>query len=281
MSKANNKGRSAGSPHVRMDHSVFHSAAYRALDPTSRQMLLEIVGLYNGSNNGNIYLGVRDAALLLGVSDPKTASRALKRLIQHGLLAVTTPGAFTLKMRHATCYRITFLHTQGAGPTGEWRDFVATAGTPEAERLVALSECKLRSTFSTISDGKISTEPATDLKRVAASVEKIPTVATENRRFSITPSVENIPTQILCHSPRHEKAASNDLKKAAGLARQFIRREGVGSQGRLAARAGLSTSKLSRFLSNHSGKQGLTKAQAEALISACLHGIVSRDKEVA
>lgn len=270
MSRANNKGRSKGSPHVRLDHSVFHSAAYRALAPVERVMLLELTGLYNGSNNGELWLGVRDAAKLIGVADPETAGRALKVLLDHGFVAVARPGHFNIKERHATCYRLTFLPARGAGPTSEYRDWQAEAGTPAAARLIATGECKLRSGFSGLSVGKIRTEVATAPNAGTPSVRNNRTDRIETSRFSSATSVGNIPTQIMCHPLGTAKASSEACKTAAGLARAWIDREGVGAQGRLAGLAGLHASKLSRFLSDETGRRSLTIEQCERLRDAAL-----------
>lgn len=268
MRRSDKRGRSIGSPHVRLDHSVFHSAAFRALAPVERAMLFEITGLYNGHNNGELWVGLRDAAKLVGVADPETASRAIKALIDHGLLAVSSPGHFAIKARHATCYRITFLPTRGAAPTNEYRDWQAEANSQAAARLIATTECNLRSAFSGLSVGKIRTETAKVVRDRCRSVRKIRTVESEKPEIAGSPSVGNIPTQIDCHTVEPDRASISACKTTAGLARTWIEREGYGSQGRLAAAAGLSSSKLSRLLNDPNGRRTLTIAELDRLQAA-------------
>ncbi len=270
MSRVDQRGRSKGVPHVRVDKSVFHSGAYRACSLAERAMLLEVVELHNGSNNGSLWLSVRDAARRLGVSDPNTARRALRGLCEKGLLAVSTPGYFTVKTRHATCYRITFLPANGQGPTSEFRNWQPAEKTPEAVRVAATAKGKLRCGFSSSSVVKIHTEAATDPDPRCSSVLKAHTAFVEKPQFSSATSVLDSHTHIDCHTHGAEKASSEACKTAAGLARKWIEREGAGAQGRLAGLAGVHPSKLSRFLSDTSGRRGLTVEQCDRLRDAAL-----------
>jgi len=270
MSRADNRGRSKGVPHVRLDKSVFHSPAYRACSLAERAMLFEVIELHNGSNNGSLWLSVRDAAKRLGVSDPNTARRALRGLCEKGLLAVSTPGYFTVKTRHATCYRLTFLAANGQGPTGDYRNWQPVENTSEADRVVATAKSKLRCRFSPSSVVKIHTEVATDLDPRCTSVLKTTTAFIEKPQFSPATSVLNNHTHIDCHTHGVAKASSEACKTAAGLARKWIDREGVGAQGRLAGLAGIHPSKLSRFLADTTGRRSLTIEQCERLRDAAL-----------
>jgi len=78
--KPNAKGRRDTSRFVRLDYRLLHSPAYRSLTPNARSLLIELNMLYNGENNGSLYLGVQDAAYRMGLSDHHAASRAFDEL---------------------------------------------------------------------------------------------------------------------------------------------------------------------------------------------------------
>ncbi len=85
---------------------MLNSAAWRDLDAVSRALYIEIARRYMGQNNGRIPYSVREGAAQLGVSKA-TISRSLNALIYHGFIVATMKGAFSLKSRHATEWRLT------------------------------------------------------------------------------------------------------------------------------------------------------------------------------
>lgn len=96
---------------VRLPHEVLNSNAYRALSPNARALLVEIASLYNGKNNGSLYLSVRDAAARMGVSDVTAASNAFDELQGLGFILCTVDSAFrggSSQTSRARCWRITF-----------------------------------------------------------------------------------------------------------------------------------------------------------------------------
>ena len=104
-------GRSTTSRFVRLDHRLLNSNAYRSLSPNARSLLVELVMLYNGENNGSLYLSVRDAAHRLGVADLTATSRAFDDLVALGFLELTQAGHFCVKAAEASrarCWRITW-----------------------------------------------------------------------------------------------------------------------------------------------------------------------------
>ena len=87
--------------------------AYRHLSVYGRALLLEFRRKYNGSNNGDIAMSVRDAARLLGCGK-NTAFTALRELEEKGWTRPTQTGSFYWKAeaggrkhRAATTFRIT------------------------------------------------------------------------------------------------------------------------------------------------------------------------------
>ena len=139
--KVNNKGRNANSQgsFARLDHNILHSAAYRSLNPAARSLLVEIVSMYKGNNNGALWLSVRDAADRMGVSDTKAASRALRDLESVGFIDMTKDAFFSVKASatsRARCWRLTweFDHANKKSASFRWKDWQAVAKTPEAKR---------------------------------------------------------------------------------------------------------------------------------------------------
>lgn len=116
-----------------LSHALFDSAAYRALKPGARALLLELIRRYNGSNNGKIGLGVREAAKALGVGK-NAAQRYLQTLIEHGLALPSRRGGFNLKDPHGrrqTEWRLTWLAADSHRPAHEWKDFVVKSAVPK------------------------------------------------------------------------------------------------------------------------------------------------------
>jgi hypothetical protein len=96
---------------VRLDYRLLTSNAYRSLSPNARSLLVELAMLYNGDNNGSLYLGVRDAAHRLGVADLTAASRAFDDLKALGFVQMTKDSHFSVKAADAArarCWRLTW-----------------------------------------------------------------------------------------------------------------------------------------------------------------------------
>jgi DNA-binding transcriptional MocR family regulator len=92
--------------HVRLYHFITGCPAWRDLDAVARAIYIDIARRYAGMNNGRIPYSVREAAAELKISTA-TASRALAKLTDHGFIVPVVKGAFSLKKRHATEWRLT------------------------------------------------------------------------------------------------------------------------------------------------------------------------------
>jgi DNA-binding transcriptional regulator YhcF (GntR family) len=109
MSKRNRTGRGGKTArHIRLYHYMTDSAAWHDLSAVARAIYCEIAKRYagDGSNNGRIPYSIRQAAAELRIG-PATASRGLRELQTHGFIVSVTKGAFSLKKRHATEWRLT------------------------------------------------------------------------------------------------------------------------------------------------------------------------------
>lgn len=95
----------------RVPHELLRSNAYRSLSPNARSLLIELISMYNGDNNGSLYLSVRDAAARMGVADLSAASRAFDDLRDMGFVVLTVDATFrggSSGKSRARCWRLTF-----------------------------------------------------------------------------------------------------------------------------------------------------------------------------
>lgn len=130
--KPNATGRSDTSRFVRLDYRLLGSNAYRSLSPNARSLLTELTMLYNGGNNGSLYLSVRDGAHRMGVADLTAASRAFDDLTALGFIEMTQEGHFRVKASEASrarCWRLTWL----AGPGRKAATWQFLEREPEAK----------------------------------------------------------------------------------------------------------------------------------------------------
>jgi hypothetical protein len=283
MSRVDKNGRSkTPAPHVRLELSIFYSAAYRGLSPAGRALLFDMVAIFWGDQNGKAFFSIRDAARLLGV-DKTTAHRAIQELEAHGLIQPEQIGHFAVKEKHASIWRLTFYAAGGKAPTADYRGFDAAPGSAAARRIRLALETslgsihsKLRSYISTASVREIRTEGEKVPLGRCSAVREFRTEAAENPQFVVDPSVREISTHTVSQGIAVERASLSACNRARRMAQDYLARNGgYGGQGRLAQRAGLHPSKLSRFLSNHSGRQTLSVPELERLNDVFLAGVAS------
>ena len=105
--KHNRKGRTKGGERfVKLDHYFLKSQAWRSLKPVQRALYLELAMRFNGTNNGEIALSVRDGARLVRAGKD-TISRAFHQLEFKGFIRRNQCGSFDWKLRHATTWILT------------------------------------------------------------------------------------------------------------------------------------------------------------------------------
>ncbi len=87
--------------------------AYRLMSPYGRALVVEFRKKFNGSNNGEIAMAVREAARLLGCHKD-TAAKALREVEDKGWIRPMKKGSFHMKsdagsrkFRAATTWRLT------------------------------------------------------------------------------------------------------------------------------------------------------------------------------
>ena len=109
MARHLRNGRSKFAPgdrFIMVPHWHLDCEAWRSLTTQARAVYIELERRYNGFNNGEIALSVREASRLCNIAK-STAQRALGELQEKGFIGIETPGGFDYKVRHATEYRLT------------------------------------------------------------------------------------------------------------------------------------------------------------------------------
>ena len=137
--KVNATGRNNTSRFARLDFRILNSNAYRSLSPNDRSLLVELVMLYNGENNGSLYLSVRDAAHRMGVADLSAASRSFDVLQYLGFIQLTQNAHFYVKAAEksrARCWRLTWQAGPGRkAPSWEFLDREPDTRAPARKRM--------------------------------------------------------------------------------------------------------------------------------------------------
>ena len=102
-----NKGRSLGVPRfVKLEHWFLGTPAWQSLQPAPRVLYVALAQRYNGSNNGEISMSVREAARLLHIAKD-TATKAFRELEYKGFIKCRKCGSFNYKLRHASIWILT------------------------------------------------------------------------------------------------------------------------------------------------------------------------------
>lgn len=119
--RANATGRSSPDiRHVRLHFWLLRSEAWRSLKVGPRQLLVELYSLFNGQNNGELFLSVRRAAARLSVA-PNTVNRWFRDLEDRGFIRPNQRGGFTRKSSEATTWILTEFDF---GPSTATKDFL-------------------------------------------------------------------------------------------------------------------------------------------------------------
>jgi hypothetical protein len=97
--KTDAKGRnqSGADRFIQVRRGLLHSPQFSALSTTSRALMFELQAMFNGSNNGTLFLSCKDAADRLGLSDLKAVRAAFDELSALGFITETIGSSFTMK----------------------------------------------------------------------------------------------------------------------------------------------------------------------------------------
>ena len=133
-------GRNKTGRFVKLEHYLLNSPAYRSLCCCARSLLVELYALYNGSNNGTLYMSVRQAQQRLGDVGRKAAEKAFNELQDRGFITVVQKGSFTCKVQLATTWRLTEHDCEGRPATKDFMRWTPPAaagkkhGAPQGHR---------------------------------------------------------------------------------------------------------------------------------------------------
>lgn len=122
MGKVNKKGRSKGTGRfVMLTYDMLSSPAWEALSAQARSVLIQIAKSYDGKNNGRIGASNHNLSNQSKVSK-NTVTKAIRELVEAGFLEVVQVGAFSLKVRHASEFRLTWQKCDKTGDpqTNAW-----------------------------------------------------------------------------------------------------------------------------------------------------------------
>jgi hypothetical protein len=173
--------------HVRLYRWEIESAAYRSLSLYARCLLVELKALYNGANNGDLYLSVRDAARKLNTGMHQ-ATTAFRQLVDRGFIKARQRGAFQWKQRQATCWLLTEYDCDVTGHRAT-KDFMQWR--PENESRLPLRQQTVAARAADSRKIELSVAaPATDSLEIAAHAVAAPA------------------TQIIYHGTPSEKTES-------------------------------------------------------------------------
>lgn len=133
MAKVNATGRSTHEgKHIRDYEWMLASPAYRSLSCVARCILQELKRLYNGSNNGDLFLGVRNAGERVH-AHKDTAGRAFRELEERGFIRPRIKSGFNWKRGQATTWILAEFEFAGQLPT---KDFMRWQPPAEIQNAV-------------------------------------------------------------------------------------------------------------------------------------------------
>lgn len=128
------KRRRRDGPHfIQLFRYVLDSAAYVSLSLAARCALIELNRGFNGGNNGKIVLSERALAERMGCHRD-TVRRALHELTDKGFIEARVKGAFAVKFRRATEWRLNDRRCDATGQA-QSQAFLSWSGNPEQNRL--------------------------------------------------------------------------------------------------------------------------------------------------
>jgi hypothetical protein len=128
--------------HTMLFRYMQDSQAWKSLGAIPRAVYLDITKRYFGTNNGRIGYSIRCAVSELHIG-MATAKRALDDLQDRGFIVATKRGAFNVKVRHASEWRLTQYGCNNDLATKDfmtWTPDKNKTRYPQRKRTVAVAE---------------------------------------------------------------------------------------------------------------------------------------------
>ena len=109
-----------GDRFVALPYTMVESKAFKELSCTAVRIFIELKKRFNGSNNGHIFLSIREAKKICHAGQ-RSVSRAFEDLVLKGFIKFNKRGAFTY--RKATTYYLTCEKINGYDKTDCWKQY--------------------------------------------------------------------------------------------------------------------------------------------------------------
>jgi len=249
--------------HVRLYHSVTSCAAWQDLSGNAVKLLIALLRMDKGGDNGSLFLSVRMAADMIRVHR-NTAVRLFQELEDHGFIAPTDKGHFRIKGGAATTWRVTWLGAPGYPPTRDFERWTPETGNKSRSQKNSTTVTKI------VPPAETPTPPVTNI--VPGS--------TETSHVSNPDQCTKTVTQVVCHGHSGIGAVSSRRKQANSAGGDFeletdavsevrdaaldiIGRSPPGKQTEIARRASIPGGTFSKFLSGRSlGRHHLIALQS-------------------
>lgn len=120
-SRINSKGRNSDrigreERYLSLRRSIWNTPQVSALSTNARALMIELLSMFNGRNNGALFLGARDATERLGFASYQPALDAFNELESVGLISNTVGASFRIKAGEgclARAWRLNWLGDDG------------------------------------------------------------------------------------------------------------------------------------------------------------------------
>lgn len=217
------KGRSKkDASHVRFYQFELDTVAFRSLSVGPRALLIELKSLYNGSNNGELFMSVREAARRLNVGRG-TASEYLDDLQDRGFIRPKVEAGFDWKTaaraRKATCWILTEYATEDAAPTRDFQHWTPAATSKRLPEIIRRSGLKASGGSETGQTGPETGQPPVVLALRPDSLG--PKCPESPRSLALRPDTDSYQGQAV-EKPRGAEPPHSEAQRHAAGAPQRI-----------------------------------------------------------
>jgi DNA-binding HxlR family transcriptional regulator len=122
MGKHNKTGRSKNpdGQYVLLNYYLLRSDAWRGLSGNAMRVYFELHMRFNGTNNGQLFIGMDRISSVLGISK-STVCKAFKELVEKGWIVKVKDGKWI--RGQASEWRLTTKSTKSIPATNEWKQW--------------------------------------------------------------------------------------------------------------------------------------------------------------
>ena len=164
--RADHRADLRGKPFIGLPAAVIYSPAYQHLGAVPRAVLLELLGRFNGYNNGKIGMSYRELADRLNTKSLKGIGPAIVDLHSHGFIDVTAEGKW--KPREARLYRLTFISSGAHGQVAATNDYARWTPQEGKSRLPHTVTEKPRTVPPAVTETQSAVPPAVTENQISS-----------------------------------------------------------------------------------------------------------------